>query len=204
MKILGQINITGTDVYQVSSFNPERDHIKGAKKGSYLYVDPLQVYELKGKEEWVPTTFRIMLMNVLSWGPTILEMDESARKEIVDLTFEGIAHFKGGKISKEGENLVKDLKQNYKLVGFVPSATYIMAKERGEGSLGVFWEHPFSIPSLLLKHNKLPLLVISNGNLDFDDSRLLKMARSEKVEVDELADGEYDFEKNEKISGITG
>lgn len=204
MKILGTINVAGVDVYQVNTFNPERDHIEGARKGSFLYVDPLQVFEYSKQGKWIPSTFRIMFMNILTWGTTVLNSDESVRKELISQVYDGIAHFKQGKASKEGEELVKHFKSDFHVVGISPAITYLMPKERGEGSLETFWEHPFSIPTVLLKHKKLPFLVLANGNLDYDDSRLIKMAKEGTVEVDEVLEGVYVFEKMDKIQGITG
>lgn len=204
MKILGKINVAGVDVYQVNAFNPERDHIDGAKKGSFLYVDPLEVYEYSKKGEWIPSTFRIMFMNILSWGTTLLNSDEKVRKTIIGQVYDGILNFKQGKPSREGEELVKYLKNDFVTVGISPAISYLMPKERGEGSLETFWEHPFSIPTILLKHKKLPFCVLANGNLDYDDSRLIKMAKEGTVEVDEVLEGVYVFEKMDKIQGLTG
>lgn len=201
MKVLGKINVGGVDVHQAHSIPNNIDF--SAKTGSYLYSDPLNVYE-KSKKGWVRTTFRMMFMNILSWAVTILNSDERTRKILVKQVFESVAHYKQGELSPEGEELVADLKANYKVIGFTPSVTYLMNEERGEDSLNSFWEHPFSMPTLLLKHKTLPILVLTNGNIDFNDSRLLKMRRMDKLEVDEVLEGEYEFEKDEKISGITG
>lgn len=202
MKIIGQINI-GTPIIQVDNIADEFS-LK-APKGSFLYSDPLNVLTKSGPKDtdWTRTTFRVMMMNVLTWAVTLLDAEEKERKEILNMVFDSIETFKAGQKSPEGKNAVKFLKEECRIVGFIPQVTYIMPKERGDGSLECFWEHPFSIPTILAKHKTLPFLIISNGNIDFDDSRLKKMASLHSIEVDQESDGEIEFEKDE-IQGITG
>lgn len=202
MKIIGEINI-GTPIIQVDRIADEFS-LK-APKGTFLYSDPLNVLTKTGNKDtdWNRTTFRVMMMNILTWAVTLLDAEESERKEILDLVFTSIETFKKGEISKEGKDAVRFLKEECKIVGFIPQVTYIMPKERGDGSLECFWEHPFSIPTILAKHKTLPFLIISNGNIDFDDSRLKKMASLHSIEVDEEIDGEVEFEKD-GVQGITG
>ena len=206
MKILGKINI-GQDIIQVDCI-PESLSIK-APKGTYIFDSLQNVKEKMGKNdhEWSHTTFRVMMMNLLTWAVTMLEAEEDERAEFVDLILDSIKNFKKGEISQEGKEAVSFLKNDCSLIGFSPSVTYIMHKERGEGSLNVFWEHPFSIPSLLYKHKKLPFLILSNGNIDFDNSRLLRMSKLDKIEVDEnindCENSDFKFEKD-GVRGITG
>lgn len=202
MKIIGSINI-GSEIIQVDQIEPNFSY--KAPKGTYIFDSLQNVREKTGNKDtdWTRSTFRVMMMNLLSWAVTMLDSDEEERAAMVDLIFDSIENFKGGNRSKEGSEAVKFLKKDCHLIGFVPSTTYIMHKPRGAGSLKSFWEHPFSIPSLLFKHKKLPMLIISNGNLDFDDSRLLKMNGLNKIEVDEELTGEVRFE-NDEVRGITG
>ena len=204
MKITGQINI-GIPIIQVDKIN--KDFSLKAPVGAFLYSDPLNVLTKKGKKDtdWTRSTFRVMMMNILSWAVTMLDAEESDRKEVVDLVYKSIETFKKGETSKEGREAVKFLKEDCKLIGFIPQVAYIMPKARGEDSLNCFWEHPFSIPTLLLKHKKLPFLIISNGNLDFDDSRLKKMTDLSEIEIEDEKpeDTEVEFEEDD-IQGITG
>ena len=206
MKIIGRINI-GNDIIQVD--NIEEGFSYQAPKGTYIFDSLKGVKEKTGPKatDWTRTTFRVMMMNLLSWAVTMLDAEESERVEFVDLILDSIKNFKKGEPSEEGNQAVSFLKNDCKLIGFCPSTTYIMATPRGEGSLDTFWEHPFSIPTVLYKHKKLPFLILSNGNLDFDDSRLRKMNSISKIEIDEREDeyeeGEIQFEKDD-VMGITG
>jgi hypothetical protein len=202
MKIIGKINI-GNDIIQVDEMHEEFS-LK-APIGTYIFDSLQNVKEKTGKKDsdWTRSTFRVMMMNLLSWAVTMLDAEQGERKEFADMVFNSIANFKKGEPSEEGRKAVNFLKNECEMIGFCPSTTYIMHKSRGEGSLNVFWEHPFSIPTLLFKHKKLPFLILSNGNLDFDDSRLIKMNKMAKIEVDEDLEGEISFEDDE-VRGITG
>lgn len=182
MKITGQIDI-GVKIIQVDKL-AEEFSLK-APRGSFIYSDPLNVLTKSGNKDdaWTRTTFRVMMMNILSWAITTLESSESDRAEIMENVFKSIETFKGGETSPEGRQAVKMLKEDCKIIGFVPQVTYIMHRERGDGSLDCFWEHPFSMPTILAKHKTLPILIISNGNIDFDDSRLKKMNSLNDVKI---------------------
>lgn len=202
MKIIGSINI-GSSIIQVDKL--EENFSLKAPIGTYIFDSLEAVKEKTGKADtaWTRTTFRVMMMNLLSWAMTMLNADVGEREDFVGFVLDSIKNFKKGEVSPEGKEAVAFLKNDCHLIGFCPSTTYIMHKERGEGSLNVFWEHPFSIPTLLYKHKKLPFLILSNGNLDFDDSRLVKMNSIAKIEVNEELDGEVNFE-TDGVQGITG
>jgi hypothetical protein len=228
MKIIGKINVGGVDTYQASSIPKNID--LDAKVGSYLYSDPLNVFE-KQKKGWFKTTFRIMFMNILTWAITVLNSDEKTRQVLVSKVFDSVEHFNEEereeirvKMSKtgserereklqiqldelevEGRSLVADLKENYTVVGFSTAIVYLSGKERGEGDLDCFWEHPFSMPTIVLKHNRYPLIISTNGNINLNDSRLLKLANLSELQLDDVLEGDYEFEdKKEKLTGFTG
>lgn len=94
---------------------------------------------------------------------------------------EGIKCYKQGEESDEGSEAV-DFLNDCKFVGFTNQAQYVMASERGKGSLEYIWEHPYSIPSLLFKHKKFPFLIVANGNIDYDDGRMRKSKYNNKEE----------------------
>jgi hypothetical protein len=196
MKILGRINI-GFDIYQVSKI-PDIGYIKSkgditedeeivlrSKNGSYFFTDPLDVYE-KVNGELQKTTYKVMCMNLLTWNMTLLKFSEKEREKMIDLVYDSILKFENGvEATQDGIDAVGFLKEECKLVGFAPSINYIMHKERGEGSLECFWEHPFSIPTLAFKHKKLPLVILSNGNIEFDKSKLIQIFKIHKnIEIE--------------------
>lgn len=202
MKIIGRINI-GQDIIQVDKI--EENFSLKAPVGTYIFDSLQNTKEKTGKSDsaWTRSTFRVMMMNMLSWSVTLLDADENERKELIDLSYDSIRGFKKGEDSEEGNDAVNFLKGECEMIGFCPSTTYIMHRPRGEGSLDVFWEHPFSIPTLLFKHKKLPFLILSNGNLDFDSSRLIKMNKLSKIETEEDLTGELKLEED-GVLGITG
>lgn len=131
------------------------------------------------------------VISALTWCRQLAAAPVKARKKARKLALDAIGHFKKGKASEEGKTLVESLEKDFTFVGFCPSVSYI--KETGsKDDLRAQWVHPFSTPSLLYKHKKLPVLIIANGNLDFNDSRLRKIDKN--MGLDELHD----------ILGITG
>jgi hypothetical protein len=131
------------------------------------------------------------VISTLTWVFQLVRSSPARRTEAKKLALDHIRHFKRGKKSEQGENLVKQLIEEFDFVGFTPNVTYV--KEKGiKQDLNAQWVHPFSIPTLLFKHKELPILAITNGNLDFNDSRLRKIDKN--IDLEELQD----------ILGITG
>jgi hypothetical protein len=112
------------------------------------------------------------------------------RLEWVKLVLNHIENFDKGKSKKEGEELIKELKKNYILIGFAPNITYVK-HDGAKEDLKYQWVHPFGTPTLLYKHKKLPTLLLVNGNLDFNNSRLNKIDKNKSLEL-------------QSILGITG
>ena len=176
MKILGKVEIIGRIVIQVDQFPISGNFSLKAPIGAIVYQDYELVFEKIGKddEEWERTTFRPTIQNVLSWSPMLTELTANERQKLTDMIVTSVENFKQGETSREGREAVKFLTEECTYIGFTSQIQYVMSKSRGQGSLDYIWEHPFSIPSLLLKHKKLPFLIIANGNLDFDDGRMQK------------------------------
>ena len=131
------------------------------------------------------------VVKTLTWAIQMLQMKVSQRTKTRKLCLDHIENFKRGKPSDEGTTLVESLKKDFQFIGFSPNVYYI--KEKGPANdLNVMWVHPFSTPALLFKHKKLPCLLITNGNIEFNSSRLKKIKANNGL--DNLDD----------ILGITG
>lgn len=129
--------------------------------------------------------------SALTWCYQLVKSTRGHRQKAKRLALNAIKHFKKGEASKEGDELAKELKENYEFIGFIPSVSYV--KEKGtKKDLQAIWVHPFSTPTLLYKHKKLPVLVVVNGNIDFNDTRIRKI------------DKNADLDGLENILGITG
>lgn len=127
----------------------------------------------------------------LTWVWDLIKSKASHRKEARTLAEDAVKNFKKGNPSKEGDTLCSQLKKDFEFIGFAPNISYI--KEKGpKDQLEALWVHPFSVPTLLYKHKKLPYLVLVNGNLDFNNTRLSDIKQN--ASLDGL----------ENILGITG
>ncbi|MEN6293227.1 MAG: hypothetical protein ABFD07_14610 [Methanobacterium sp.] len=184
MKVLGQVEIIGRMVIQIDSFPKSGNFELKAPVGAIAYESYDLAFEKvgKGDDEWERTSFRPTIQNVLAWSPMLTELSTTERKKLTDLVVNGVENFKQGEPSKEGREAVKFLTEDCIFIGFTSQIQYVMEQSRGQGSLDYIWEHPFSIPSLLLKHKRLPFLIIANGNLDFDDGRMRKSKYNDKEE----------------------
>ena len=131
------------------------------------------------------------IVTALTWAYTLTKAKIPDRKQVRKLVIDGLKKFKKGKVSEEGTKFVKNLQKDFEFVGFAPNIFYI--KESGpKKHTEVQWVHPFSVPTLLYKHKKLPYLILTNPNLDFNDSRLRQI--DQNVSLEEL----------QNILGITG
>ena len=118
----------------------------------------------------------------LSWVKTLLNAPVKARSKAKKLVLEAIKIFKKGKPSDEGDDLYALLtSKNVKFVGFTPNITYIKEKSEYRDELSALWCHPFSTYSLLYKHSDLPILIIANPNLEFNESCLKKISANSNI-----------------------
>lgn len=134
---------------------------------------------------------RDRVVTALTWVYQLVKSSKSQRTKAKELALDHILHFKGGKKTEQSEALVNSLGKEFEFVGFAPNIMYV--KEKGSAEdMKAQWVHAFSVPTLLYKHKELPVLIVANGNLDFNDSRLRKIDKN--IDLDELRN----------ILGITG
>lgn len=115
------------------------------------------------------------IVTALSWVKDMLSFPVSARKKIRRLTLDGILKFKKGKVSKESQEFVDGLKANGQFIGFATNISYIMENAKYDEELDSIWVHALSQPSLLYKLKGLPVLVVTNPNIEYNDSVLNKI-----------------------------
>lgn len=128
--------------------------------------------------DWERSSEKILLQDMLDMPMQMLSMPEKDRKTIVEKAKEGITRFyphEKGSPSEMGQEILDYLNKDCELIGVCPNIVYILAEKRGgKESLDYIWQHPFSKTSLLYHVKGKPMLIITNGNLDFNDSRLNK------------------------------
>ena len=133
-----------------------------------------------------------MVRSVLSWAQNILKSPQATRKEATQIALDGISKFNKGKISEEGKNLVKYLKSDCELIGFIPHVAYIKENSRIKSELNAVWVHPFAQRTLLYKIKDMPCLLIVNSSISKDDSALRAI------------EGNHTIDELLNIAGITG
>lgn len=111
----------------------------------------------------------------LSWVADMLSFSVTARKKIRRMVLEGIFNFKRGKPSKEAADFVNYLKQEGQFVGFATNMSYIMENSKYAEELDSIWIHPLSEPSLLYKIKDMPILIVTNPNIEYNNTVLNKL-----------------------------
>lgn len=133
-----------------------------------------------------------ILFDYHRWANQMLDVAQKSVKKALRSRAEwkkqlmtSLRNFKKGAPSKEGDALVKSLLKDYTFVGFIPNISYMMDKPRNGASnndLKNIWVHPFSSPTGVFFHKKLPLVVLSNANLKLDDTVLSSIKGNEDLE----------------------
>lgn len=124
--------------------------------------------------DWVQSTKRLMLVDIHSWFFDALEFNKEELREVEDMALAGVFSFKQGNPSKEGEALIESLQKDFILQGITPNIIYIPSSEVKGMSRNTIYQHQFSQTTLLYKHKELPIIVMTNGNIDLNTSRLIK------------------------------
>lgn len=114
----------------------------------------------------------------LSWVRDLLSFSVPHRKKVRRLIMDGILNFKKGKPSKEGTDFINYLKQEGQFVGFATNMTYVMENSKYDDELESIWVHPLSEPSLLYKIKDMPILIVTNPNIEYNDSVLNKIEQN--------------------------
>jgi len=116
---------------------------------------------------------------LLDFWTEFLTYPESEREECVDLALESVKKFKNGKFSKEGQALYDMLtSKEWVITGVTPNLFYFRvnseasSEEERQSDLDALWVHPFSLFTLVLKHKTLPLIILCNSNLMYNDTVL--------------------------------
>lgn len=147
-------------------------------EGNYACDQLHNVWLKKGPKstDWQRDTKKVMFLDVLDWAyDFLMRLSSEFKNRIVDTALEGIEVYKGGKKSKKGTETAELLTKDCDFIGVCPNIVYMLSETRGErGDTDVLWQHPFSETTLLFKHKEYPILILSNGNLDYNDSRLNK------------------------------
>lgn len=119
--------------------------------------------------------------SMLSWAKVLLTSSKKERKEAKNIALDGILKYNKGIETKEGQELVRFLKKDCELVGFVPHIAYIKDDGADKGELESVWVHPFAQRTLLYKIKGSPCLILVNSSIELNDSSLRKIKGNHKI-----------------------
>lgn len=108
---------------------------------------------------------------------------QRVRRKIFAETLNSLKSFsaegEGKADTSAGEELYALLRSGkFEVVGIAPSVMYAKIDGR-EKDLNALWVHPFGSPTLLLKHKRLPVLLMTNPGLRYNESMLSEMKFNE-------------------------
>jgi hypothetical protein len=133
------------------------------------WVDTMLETPQKERVEWVNTILNGIRSNTASY---VYPMNQSTlphrENSIVKAT------------TKELENLVDYIKSSdFEIMGFAPNINYIRVKGSPE-YLNAWWVHPFSSPALVVKHKKLPVIMLVGASIQKDRSTIYEVEPESK------------------------
>lgn len=110
-----------------------------------------------------------MIKEFLDWCLIFIKSSSSDRKLMRKVLLEGISDY-----SEEGQKYAKWLESSQcEFVGFAINLQYM--KESGSKEhLKALWVHPFGGPTLVYKHKRLPMLIVTSPSLEFNTSHIKK------------------------------
>lgn len=123
----------------------------------------------------------------LSWVDTMLVTPQHERELWVEQIADGL---KGNAasftypnvdpkaIKKTADDLAALVKtifsKDFEIIGFVPNINYIRV-HGSKSFLNAWWVHPFSSPTLAVKHKKLPVIMLVGASILKDKSNIFEL-----------------------------
>jgi hypothetical protein len=127
---------------------------------------------------------------LLDFCNEFLTYTEDERDECVNFALESAKKFKNGKSSKEGNELYAMLtSKEWEITGLAPNLFYFRvnsdanSEAQRQSDLDALWVHPFSLFTLVLKHKTLPLIILCNSNLMYNDTVLAHIDGNKGLKV---------------------
>lgn len=132
----------------------------------------------------------------LSWVETMLATPQKQRVEWVNTILNGIKSNTASYVypnvkaqqeksllkstAKELAALVDYIKSDdFEIMGFAPNLGYLRVKGSAD-YLDAWWIHPFSSPALVVKHKKLPVIMLVGASIQKDRSTIYEIEAHSK------------------------
>jgi len=112
------------------------------------------------------------IRQVLSWTNVVSRMTSKQKSKLASLLIDGIGTQK--KTKKPEEVWLSDFiegEKEFRVIGFAANAPYINV-DRAFGDTKPIWVHPWGIPSLLLKHKTLPVIMMVSPAIRLNENLL--------------------------------
>lgn len=108
----------------------------------------------------------------LSWVNVVSHMTLPEKKQLVRLLLSGLVAQRKGKKSDERwlSDLIQDGKE-FQVIGFAANAPYINV-DRKWGDTRPIWVHPWGIPAIMLRHKRLPILMMVSPAIRLNENLL--------------------------------
>lgn len=139
--------------------------------------------------KWVKTMLDTPQKEREGWVKMILSGIRSNPASYISPTDKGDLKEKISRASKELNNLVDYITStDFDIMGFAPNVSYIRVTG-SKSYLDALWIHPFSSPTLVVKHKTLPVIMLVGASLQKDKSTIYEIPPNSKEIFDNPVEG---------------
>jgi hypothetical protein len=133
------------------------------------------VAEVEQALGWVETMLATPQKERITWVDTILKGIRSNSATYVYPQSKNQNPSACKSTAKELDNLVKYISSDdFEIMGFAPNIGYLRVRGSKE-FLDAWWIHPFSSPTLVVKHKKLPVIMLVGPSIQKDRSTIYEI-----------------------------
>lgn len=110
----------------------------------------------------------------LPWVALMTKIPASERMRWVKEVFAGIRSYRNKQSDASRASWLSDVlsdRKEFELVGFAANVTYVRI-DGNAMDLSAMYVHPWGTPTLLLKHKRLPVIIMASPSMRYDASLL--------------------------------
>jgi|688.fasta_scaffold1230400_1 hypothetical protein len=124
----------------------------------------------------------------LGWVKTMLSTPVKRRWEWVETIVAGIRSYRPEKAKASDSHTTRYLSDalmddgTWEILGFATNISYVRVDAPDKDMLKYIWVHPWGTPALLLKHRRLPVVIMAGPGIRWDDTILREITENGYVD----------------------
>jgi hypothetical protein len=149
------------------------------KKLPMLMLVHGEIKSVKGKK----TNFHAYNIKGLDFWEDFSKYGKKQRAEIHNEALDILTIYTG-RPTEEGKKLTETFRDSgeYRFIGMVPLIYYFRVTSSSSDDLKAMFEHPFSLTTMAYAHKTHPVIILSNANIEYNDTVLRKIKGNEKIQ----------------------